>query len=156
MRQIGYFLLFTALVFVDRLTKYWVEAYNIAYDNGSFFSIHLSYNRGVSWGMFHSENSLYFTLLSCVIFLTLSYFCWYSYQVYKTGGGVVPYIFVCAGAVSNFIDRLLYGQVIDFILFYWQDLNFPIFNIADTWIFLGVVYILCFQYQDSYKVFVKE
>jgi signal peptidase II len=129
---------------------------DLFYDNGSYFGIHLSYNRGISLGMFHSESSLYFSLLSVVIALTLSAFLWYAYKMYKANFSIWAYVIVAAGAISNFIDRLVHGSVVDFIAFYWKGLHFPVFNIADCLIFLGVVYILCFQYQDSCDVFSKE
>lgn len=156
MKKIGYSLLFLILIFIDRASKYWVLNQNISYDNGSFFGIHLSFNRGISWGMFHSDNNIIFGLVSAVIASTLLYFIYYTFSLYKEKVSITPYLFVCAGAISNFIDRLWYGAVVDFLLFYWKETAFPIFNIADTWIFCGVFYILFFQYWKSCKISVKK
>ncbi len=49
---------------------------------------------------------------------------------------------VLGGAIGNIIDRMLYGYVIDFLLFYYQDWSYPAFNIADSAITCGVVLIL--------------
>jgi signal peptidase II len=49
---------------------------------------------------------------------------------------------VLGGAIGNIIDRVLYGYVIDFLLFYYQDWSYPAFNIADSAITCGVVLIL--------------
>jgi signal peptidase II len=49
---------------------------------------------------------------------------------------------VLGGAVGNLIDRILYGYVVDFILFYYHEWSYPAFNIADTAITCGVVLIL--------------
>ena len=46
------------------------------------------------------------------------------------------------GAVSNALDRLLYGAVADFFHFHWQDWSFYIFNLADVAITLGVLLLL--------------
>jgi signal peptidase II len=46
--------------------------------------------------------------------------------------------FVASGAVGNFIDRLAYGYVIDFIVWHIDDSYWPTFNIADAWIAIGV------------------
>ena len=46
------------------------------------------------------------------------------------------------GAVSNALDRVLYGAVADFFHFHWQGMHFYIFNIADTAITLGVLLLL--------------
>jgi len=49
---------------------------------------------------------------------------------------------VLGGAIGNIIDRVMYGYVIDFLLFYYQDWSYPAFNIADSAITCGVVLIL--------------
>jgi signal peptidase II len=50
--------------------------------------------------------------------------------------------FILSGAVGNLIDRLLYGEVIDFLDFYWSDYHWPAFNVADSFITIGVLLIL--------------
>lgn len=50
--------------------------------------------------------------------------------------------FILSGAVGNLIDRLLYGEVIDFLDFYWSRYHWPAFNVADSFITVGVVVIL--------------
>ncbi len=49
---------------------------------------------------------------------------------------------ILAGAIGNVIDRTLYGHVIDFLLFYWNDAYFPAFNLADTFITIGAVLLV--------------
>lgn len=49
---------------------------------------------------------------------------------------------ILGGAVGNLIDRLLYGEVIDFLLFYWRDWAWPAFNVADSCITVGVIGLL--------------
>jgi signal peptidase II len=50
--------------------------------------------------------------------------------------------FILGGAIGNLIDRLLYGEVIDFLDFYWSYHHWPAFNVADSFITVGVVVIL--------------
>ena len=50
--------------------------------------------------------------------------------------------FILGGAIGNLIDRLLYGEVIDFLDFYWSRYHWPAFNVADSFITIGVVVIL--------------
>ena len=45
---------------------------------------------------------------------------------------------VLAGAIGNLIDRLLYGEVIDFLEFYHSSFHWPAFNIADSAICIGI------------------
>lgn len=49
---------------------------------------------------------------------------------------------IIGGALGNVIDRLLYGHVVDFLLFYWQNWFYPAFNIADSFICIGVVLLI--------------
>ena len=47
-----------------------------------------------------------------------------------------------AGALGNVIDRVAYGHVIDFLLFYWGNAYFPAFNVADICITIGAVFLI--------------
>jgi signal peptidase II len=49
---------------------------------------------------------------------------------------------VLGGAIGNVIDRALYGHVVDFILFYYEEWSYPAFNVADSAITCGVILIL--------------
>jgi signal peptidase II len=52
---------------------------------------------------------------------------------------------VLGGAVGNFIDRILYGEVIDFLDVYWGAYHWPAFNVADSFISVGVVVLLLYS-----------
>lgn len=83
-------------------------------------------NRGVAFGVFSASNSLFLSLLSLAIVVLLIYF-WHRHS---------PYLYlIVGGAIGNIIDRIRLGYVLDFIhIPYW-----PVFNLADISIFLGVV-----------------
>jgi signal peptidase II len=46
---------------------------------------------------------------------------------------------ILGGAIGNIIDRILRGQVVDFVLLFWKDFYWPAFNIADSAICIGAV-----------------
>ncbi len=50
--------------------------------------------------------------------------------------------FILGGAIGNLIDRLLYGEVIDFLDFFWSRYHWPAFNAADSFITVGVILTL--------------
>ncbi len=50
--------------------------------------------------------------------------------------------FILGGAIGNLIDRLLHGEVIDFLDFYWSRYHWPAFNAADSFITVGVILTL--------------
>ena len=49
---------------------------------------------------------------------------------------------ILAGAVGNVIDRVAYGHVVDFLLFYWKNWYYPAFNVADMCITLGAILLI--------------
>lgn len=55
---------------------------------------------------------------------------------------IIALSFILGGAMGNLIDRLLYGEVIDFLDFYWSGYHWPAFNAADSFITLGVILTL--------------
>ena len=52
---------------------------------------------------------------------------------------------ILGGAVGNLVCRLRYGEVIDFLDLHWGDLHWPMFNLADTAISVGVVVVLLYS-----------
>lgn len=53
-------------------------------------------------------------------------------------GLITALSFILGGAIGNLIDRVLYGEVIDFLDFYWSTYHWPAFNLADSFITIGV------------------
>jgi len=65
-------------------------------------------------------------------------------------GLVIALTFVLGGAIGNLIDRVFYGEVIDFLDVYWRDYHWPAFNIADSFITIGVTIALyCFYKHEG-------
>ena len=59
----------------------------------------------------------------------------------------LPLGFILGGALGNIIDRIIHGEVIDFLLVHYHDYHWPAFNIADAAILLGIALVL----KDSFK-----
>ena len=55
---------------------------------------------------------------------------------------------ILGGALGNFIDRLLYGEVIDFLLVHWRQYYWPAFNVADSCITVGVGCLLVASFRE--------
>lgn len=102
------------------------------------FNLILGYNRGVSFGLFSSENSYApyalaaFALLVIIVLLVA---LWRSSSLVDTAG----FAAVIGGALGNVVDRLGDGAVTDFLDFYVGQYHWPTFNLADTFIFCGVI-----------------
>ena len=131
---------------VDRVSKQWALLSCLdQQESDSFFSCYLIFNRGISWSMFHDDSSIQFVFITSIIVIITAFLCWYTKKMMSISfwGGIGGSIAV-AGSVSNIIDRFLYGGVIDFILVQYQVYSFPVFNVADICIVVGIV-LLCLE-----------
>jgi signal peptidase II len=62
-------------------------------------------------------------------------------------GLITALAFIIGGALGNLVDRVLYGEVIDFLDFYWSRYHWPAFNLADSCITVGVLITLYYLIQ---------
>lgn len=95
-------------------------------------------NRGISWSMFSNIGQAGFYGITALIGLFLFGFAWYTHKRSEEGYDTLGEMLVLVGGTSNFLDRIIYGGVIDFIQIYFGRWSFPIFNFADVYIVLGV------------------
>lgn len=155
------YLLALLLLSLDQVTKFWAVKYlvNIMpvfnFLNLIKLDLELAFNQGVSWGLFRAHNLIARLSLIVVISVILIYLIFYTRQRLRSGKTILAESLIIAGAISNLIDRLYYGAVIDFIhvSFKFNNLNwdFPIFNLADVGIFIGVCYMLFREYYPEKK-----
>ncbi|MGH7124260.1 MAG: signal peptidase II [Stellaceae bacterium] len=148
-RRLGLALLALTVV-LDQLSKSWVVGYFDALGPArgapqrvvtSFFNLILTWNRGMSFGLFNREspwNTALFSVLAAVIVTGLLIWLWRT-ESPLVGAGIG---LVAGGAVGNVIDRLRLGAVTDFLDFHWQDWHFATFNLADSAITTGVALLL--------------
>lgn len=137
--RLGYALLGIAVFIVDRITKLLaLRFFDHEYSIFPGLSFQLVYNRGISWGIANTPNPRVFMCVTLLIIFVTFYLAWYTLNRARAGEQIYGEILILSGSISNILDRLLYGGVIDFILFYWKSYSFPIFNIADVAIVIGV------------------
>jgi len=108
---------------------------------GNFFEITHIRNRGAAFGMLQ-EQRLFFILITIVVVSGLP---WHLSRSYRSAGSILllsGLATILGGALGNFLDRALYGEVVDFLQFNFGSYTFPIFNIADTAITVGVGLII--------------
>ena len=114
-------------IFIDQISKYLI--YNLLYLKSNYFITPIL-NKWISWWI----TFFHFNMLIIMIPLILAWI-WYMYQ--KEEISYIPFILIFAWWVSNFIDRVIFHWVRDFIDFHF----FPIFNIADIFITIGFIII---------------
>jgi len=138
-----YALTFFAVLVADRLTK--LYAVNSLTDTScrvnKFLSFELVFNRGVTWGLFSSSNQLFFFLLSSISLGVTFFLARYMYMRWCQEKPVLGELFVVAGAIGNSIDRFWYHGVVDFIHVSIGTFSWPLFNVADIAIVIGVLFM---------------
>ena len=148
-----------ALVVLDQLTKFWFT--NLYNEQGStvFIDGVLSFTYTVNTGSafsFLSDKAWGQTFFKIITVLSLAVFVLlFLYSIRERFKVLtVSVVLIFAGTIGNFIDRLLYNGVTDFIKF--DFINFPIFNFADILLTFGVVlFVVHFFFLDTNAVFKK-
>lgn len=123
------------LTAVDQITKFLAVTY--LKDNGpipiiqNVFELRYLENRGSAFGLM--QNRQIFLIITTLIIVGV--FVWLFCRI-PSDRRMLPMSIICvviiAGAVGNFIDRLLHGYVVDFL--YFKLIDFPIFNVADIYV----------------------
>jgi signal peptidase II len=103
---------------------------------GIDFSINHVMNLGAAWGIFSNFHQALFYARVGIIGAMIVYLCFFSAREQKT-----PLLMIITGALGNVLDHLLYGHVIDMFYFRFWGYSFPVFNIADSVIFCGIVWL---------------
>jgi signal peptidase II len=127
---------------LDQLTKYWtVKSFPQVGDTIPILTdiFHLTYvvNTGAAFSFF-TGGANWLKWLSLIVSIVLMIYAWYSPNLRLTEQ--LGYGFILAGALGNGIDRFLFGYVVDFLDF--RLINFPVFNLADTCINIGIIFLL--------------
>jgi signal peptidase II len=138
-----HFLIALAVLLLDRATKRLVATHIALNDSRpvirGFFRITHVENRGAAFGLFADSPAQWkiamLVLFSVVALVVVSALLWRnSHTLTSTGVGLS---LILGGAVGNLWDRLLNGRVVDFLLFYVGQYQWPAFNIADSAIVCG-------------------
>ena len=109
-----------------------------------FFNITYVRNPGVAFSMFPGNRYL----VLVVSFFIIIGIIYYLYKNKPTGRlEKLGYSLILGGAISNFIDRLVHGYVIDFIDVKIFNYDYPIFNLADTFIVIGVILLIIYTWR---------
>ncbi|MCF7900357.1 signal peptidase II [Candidatus Babeliales bacterium] len=136
--------LFWEIFFIDRLSKMFVGGGylgNAPVKIFPFLSLQLHYNYGISWGLFQ-KLPFGHMLIPVAIAVILFFLARYTFERQKQCYSVTGETLLIAGGFSNFVDRLSFGPVTDFIHLHYGSYSFPIFNIADIAISFGAIIML--------------
>ncbi|ODP26883.1 Signal peptidase II [Paenibacillus nuruki] len=139
-----YYVIAIIAIIVDQLTKYWIATGMERGDQisviGNFFLITSHRNQGAAFGILQNQR-WFFVVVTLIVVVAI---IWYIQKVKSQPDKLLPVALslVLGGAIGNFIDRARMGEVVDFLQFNFGSYTFPIFNVADSCIVVGVALII--------------
>ncbi|NSQ29055.1 signal peptidase II [Enterococcus faecalis] len=145
---VAYFLISALLVGLDQWSKY-LTVQNISLGETKefipgFLSLTHLRNTGAAWSLLEGK-MIFFYVITVIVSVVIIYLLIKNYK--KSIWYSVGLSFVLAGAIGNFIDRVRLGYVVDMLQ--TDFMHFPIFNVADSTLVVGVICIFIYLILDE-------
>jgi len=144
--RIGRWLALAALLIIlDQATKLYFDAsftYGQRVNILPVFDFTLVYNRGAAFSFLASEAGWQRWLFTALGIVASGVIVWLLRRHAGQARFCLALSLILGGALGNVIDRVAYGHVIDFLLFYWKDWQYPAFNLADAGITCGAILLV--------------
>jgi len=132
------------ILIVDQLTKWIIDRtmplhYSIPVIDG-FLSLTYIRNTGAAFGIFADSHAAFrLPFLIVVSLVAIGFILTMLRRLPQQEKGLITALsLILGGAIGNLIDRIVYGEVIDFLDFYMGKYHWPAFNVADSCITMGV------------------
>jgi signal peptidase II len=136
------------ILVLDQLTKMIVDRTMALHQSipiiDGVFSLTYVRNTGAAFGIFSGSHEAFrLPFLILVSVLALGFVVVMLKRLRDEEKGLITALsLIIGGAIGNLVDRILYGEVIDFLDFYWSHYHWPAFNVADSCITIGVLITL--------------
>jgi signal peptidase II len=133
------------VIILDQVSKYYARHHLELHEFKpvtKFWNWTLAYNQGAAFSLFADQGGwqqLFFGAIAFVVMVGLVYYILNRAFSGLTG---IALSFILGGATGNLIDRILLGKVTDFIDWYYSVHHWPTFNIADSFISIGVAILI--------------
>jgi len=146
---------FILLIFLlDRISKIYV----IYLDNklsgseifsSNFLNIYLIWNKGIAFGLFSFNEKIFYNILTIIILIIILIIFIMTIKSH----GVKKYLLlmILGGALGNLFDRIFYNAVPDFIDFHLGNFHWFIFNVADIFISIGIIFLIILELTANNK-----
>lgn len=138
-------LLAVAVIALDQASKWWILLFVMnppqLIEILPIFNLVLTWNRGVSFGLFDTNSSASPWILSI---LAVTIVAVLLHWMRRAEGRLIPLALglIVGGAIGNVIDRMVHGAVVDFLDVHWGTYHWPAFNVADSGITVGAVLLI--------------
>ena len=141
--------LFILIFLIDRISKIYVINLDKKFLGSEIFSskflnIVLVWNEGIAFGLFSFDENYLYNILTVIILLIIIII----FFMIRGNKGIKKYslLMILGGALGNFYDRIFYRAVPDFIDFHISNFHWFIFNFADIFITIGVIFMIIFEF----------
>jgi signal peptidase II len=132
------------IVVLDQLTKFIVHSTMNLYDSIQVVPYLLNFtyirNEGIAFGIYFEGAETIFIVLPILITIYLFYLL--KNKEFQDKFSQIALFLIIAGAVGNIIDRIFRGYVVDFIDFHLNGMHWYVFNIADSSVTIGLIFLL--------------
>ena len=142
------------IYFLDRLSKIYIihlNKNNLGSDifNSAYLNIVLIWNKGIAFGLLSFNETYLYNIISTIILIIIIVLLVMS----SKSQGLKRYslLMIIGGALGNLHDRIFFKAVPDFIDFHVGNFHWFVFNAADIFITIGVIFLILFELIDNNK-----
>ena len=147
-------LLVFSIFLLDRLSKIYVIYLNKKFLgsellSSKFLNIRLIWNEGIAFGLLSFNETIFYNALTFLILIIILII----FFMLSKSNGIKKFslMMILGGAIGNVYDRIFYGAVPDFIDFHIGNFHWFIFNVADIFITLGVIFMIIIEITGNNK-----
>ena len=147
-------LLVFSIFLLDRLSKIYVIYLDKKFLgsellSSKFLNIRLIWNEGIAFGLLSFNETIFYNALTFLILIIILII---FFMLYKSNGiKKFSLMMILGGAIGNVYDRISYKAVPDFIDFHIGNFHWFIFNVADIFITLGVIFMIIIEITGNNK-----
>ncbi len=150
------FLIILSIFALDRFSKIYVifqneKSLSTLLFESKYLNINLIWNEGIAFGLFSSKNELIYNSISILILVIIIILL--IFLINSKNFKRLTYAIIIGGALGNFLDRVLYKSVPDFIDVHYNDFHWFVFNFADIFISIGV---FCLIFDEVFMEKIKN
>ena len=132
------------IVIIDQITKFIVHKSMDLYDSINVIPYFLNFtyirNEGIAFGIYFEGGKFFFIILPILITIYLFYLL--KNEEFQDNQSQIALYLIISGAIGNIIDRIFRGYVVDFIDFHLNGMHWYVFNIADSSVTIGLIFLL--------------
>ena len=143
-----FFVTAAVIILLDQITKHYIDSYMSVGDSfpviqGLFNITHVR-NPGAAFGIFSKSPEIFRTVFLIAVTSAAMVLILYYIRTNRERGGLLNLAMslIFGGAIGNLVDRIRFGEVIDFLDFYIGSHHWPAYNVADSAISTGAVLLL--------------